>query len=542
MVRPDRFAYTSHTKSFFAERTGSSRDYLSLVCADKKGTHHDVGLRRDVGSMAAMTSSNKVETKRQNPVPPPPFRWGTRVLLPAGLISAFAYVVITSVSETFTPVLQVQTIPVVQRESILRSPAMHEPASAQSVIQAAGWVEPDPFPTYVTTLTYGTVQEVLFLEGDTVQPGAILARLNPDDAKLELERATSELRAAQEAWDENINATLEAATATAGVSEILAMLDQARAELLREQALLADAEVLLGRLETLTDESRAKQQYDTAAAQAAVKAADERAARARIAELEATHARRQAEEAAARKRLELRTEDRRRLEEARIGVAEAQLRMARMEIVAPVAGVIMERLVYTGSMLMAFSENAEMARVAAIYDPARLQVRVDVPLADAAKVGRGQQALVTVEVLPDRTFEGTVSRITSRADIQKNTLEVKVALAEPSPLLKPDMLARVRFLATADPDENAASAGLSVFALEDALAAGGAWVVSNYDGTHGVASWRTVVTTGAEDQGWVEVESGLLPGDLLIVPTPPDLREGQRVNVIRQGEVTHGHD
>jgi len=491
--------------------------------------------------MATMTPPTPMEDNRRNPVPPPRFRWGSRVLLPAALTIAFIVVFVGSFRQMFTPAAPVSAVPVVQRESILRSSAIDEADNAQSVVRAAGWVEPDPFPTYATTLTHGTVQEVLFLEGDPVQKGAVLARLVPDDAKLELERAASELRAAEETWEQNVDATLEADASAAAVQETRALLDQARSELQRTQALHKDSELLLGRTgQLLQGEVGTQQRYDTLSAETAAKGADVRGAQSRITELEATLARRQAEEAAAKKRLELRTEDRRRLEDARVGLAEAQLRMDRMEITAPIDGVVMERLVHTGSMLMPFSENAEMAKVASLYDPARLQVRVDVPLADAAKVGRGQQALVTVEVLPEQTFEGTVSRITNQADIQKNTLEVKVALSEPSALLKPDMLARVRFLAASDSERDEPRGGLSVFAPAAPVADGVAWVVSAYDGTHGVAVKRAVTATGAEEQGWVEVESGLNPGDLLISPEPPDLREGQRVAVDTKGGEPHG--
>ena len=47
------------------------------------------------------------------------------------------------------------------------------------------------------------------------------------------------------------------------------------------------------------------------------------------------------------------------------------------------------------------------------------------------KVGVGQKAKVVVGVLPDRTFDGEVTRIVHEADIQKNTLQVKVAITDP---------------------------------------------------------------------------------------------------------------
>lgn len=490
-----------------------------------------------------MTPPVDSEPDRQDPVPRPPFRWGTRVLLPAALALAFTLILIASVGRSLAPATEVAVLPVVQRAAILRVAPAEVAGVDTAVVQAAGWIEPDPFLTYAATLTNGTVQEVLFLEGDTVQRGQVLVRLIPDDARLALERAKAELQAAEETWEENVDATAEATAASAAVLETRAAHSQATALLEQERALHEDAESMLRRAEKLLKEDVGTQQRnETLRADAVAKAAGVRAARSRIVELEAMLARRRSDEAAAKKHLELRTEDRRRLENARIGLAEAELRMNRMEIKAPIDGVIMHRMVQPGSMLMASSDNAEMAKVATLYDPAHLQVRVDVPLADAAKVGRGQRALLTVEVLPDMTFEGTVTRVTSHADIQKNTLEVKVAVDEPSELLKPDMLTRVRFLSPEKTNSEVTTTGLSVFAPAAAITNGEVWIVSGYDGTHGEAVKRVVETTGAEDDGWVEIESGLNAGDLLIAPGGAPMEAGQRVTLRHDERNTDGQD
>ncbi|MFO0492105.1 MAG: efflux RND transporter periplasmic adaptor subunit, partial [bacterium] len=84
-----------------------------------------------------------------------------------------------------------------------------------------------------------------------------------------------------------------------------------------------------------------------------------------------------------------------------------------------------------------------------VYDPAKLQVRVDVPLADAAKVSVGTRATVSTEALADQTFRGVVSRVVHEANIQRNTVQFKVALDAPSPVLKPEMLTRVKLHAPA---------------------------------------------------------------------------------------------
>ena len=81
--------------------------------------------------------------------------------------------------------------------------------------------------------------------------------------------------------------------------------------------------------------------------------------------------------------------------------------------------------------MMLNTDNPNSAQAVRLYDPARLQVHVDVPLADAGKVSVGQRANIVVGVLPDRTFEGEIARIVPQADIRRNTLQVKVRIADP---------------------------------------------------------------------------------------------------------------
>lgn len=105
--------------------------------------------------------------------------------------------------------------------------------------------------------------------------------------------------------------------------------------------------------------------------------------------------------------------------------AEAELTLARAEVRAPVAGVVMARLAAPGSLV---GMDASTAAVAQLFDPNNLQVRTDVPLADAGKLRVGQQALVQFDSLPGQTVRGRVLRLVQQADIAKNTLQAKVLL------------------------------------------------------------------------------------------------------------------
>jgi multidrug efflux pump subunit AcrA (membrane-fusion protein) len=173
------------------------------------------------------------------------------------------------------------------------------------------------------------------------------------------------------------------------------------------------------------------------------------------------------------------------------------------------------------------------AVIARLYDPAKIQVRVDVPLADAAAIAVGQPCEVIVDVLPGVALRGEVTRVLHFADIQKNTLQAKVAILNPRPELRPEMLARVRFLEFDAPQaagDDATASRTALHAPAAAITNGQAWLVTEFDGKHGVARQRAI-EAGPEQSGWVEVASGLNPGDLLVTRSTATLEEGARVRL-----------
>jgi multidrug efflux pump subunit AcrA (membrane-fusion protein) len=216
-----------------------------------------------------------------------------------------------------------------------------------------------------------------------------------------------------------------------------------------------------------------------------------------------------------------------------------------MEVRSPADGIVMQRLAEPGAKLVMNMDDPRSAQAVRLYDPKRLQVRVDVPLADAAKVGVGERAQVVVGVLPDRTFSGHVTRVVNEADIQKNTLQVKVAIEGPSPELKPEMLARVRFVgnakaaSTQPSDAHAAASGQTVYAPLALVHRHGSeatlWVV---DAARSVAVHKSVALGRHQQDGWVAVTAGLAPGDQIIAADEHDLTDGQRIRVEREADLS----
>lgn len=434
--------------------------------------------------------------------------------------------------------------------------------------QAAGWIEPDPYTTACTALADGVVREILVLEGESVEAGQVVARLIDDDARLalarteaelslaraEVERARAVLAAAQEDWDNPTERERRVATS-------LAQLRETEAELAQLPSLIEAERVSRERL----DEQLAR--LLEASASGAVSSIELMIARRRaesqgaaVAALEARQpilaARRDrlvAEVEAATRDAALRTTEREALDGARAGLARAQaaaarsgvardeaaLRLERMTIRAPISGLVQRRLKAPGDKVMLAMDDPHSAHLVHLYDQEKLQVRVDVPLADAAGVVLGQRCEVIVEVLPDQSFAGEISRITHEADLQKNTLQVKVRLLEPAPILKPEMLARVKFLAGEGASEAAPRAPGETHASrvrvpQDAVHSDGAghvvWAVRGRRRDRGIAT-PIALKLGARSEGWIEVSGDLHPGDLLVVGEA-DLAPGRQVRVV----------
>ncbi|MCG3128353.1 MAG: Multidrug resistance protein MdtA [Phycisphaerae bacterium] len=483
---------------------------------------------------------------------PPRRQWKTRILLPGTLLTAAAGMLAMSARDALVPARAVTVVPVVAKAG---------GAAGRTIsVQAPGWVEADPFYTAVPALADGVVKEVLVLEGERVEAGQVVARLVDDDARLALSRAEAEaqsregmlasaeaaLQAAQTNWDHPVELRRKLAAAEAMLAERRAALQRWPSELAKEQAyaleLKADFE-LTERLFRQNEASeiefvRAKQKYEAQAAQAAATAALKPVLEAQLASAEA-------DVTAATEALQLRVEERRMLDasqaevrtakaaldNARAALGEARLRLERMEVRAPSAGIVMARLVEPGSKVMLLMDAMRSSQIVRLYDPQKLQVRVDVPLAEAAHVGVGQDAEVVVLVLPDRTFKGHVTRLVHEADIQKNTLQVKVAIVAPAAEIKPEMLARVRFMAAAPTSGAASREALFIPAGLLRERNGDQAQVWLADQARNVAEYRRVQVGAAKVGDWLEIADGLRSGDRLIADDTSGLRPGERVRI-----------
>jgi len=264
----------------------------------------------------------------------------------------------------------------------------------------------------------GRVVEVLVKEGDRVEAGQVLARLDDRLARARVARAEAAVMAAEARRDLSYRG--------ARANELRA----AEAELAAARAAENDREASQGRAERLL-------------AGGAVGAADADSARA-----SADGARAQASAAAARlgllkegTRRELRREADAALSAARAELEENRTLLAHTELRAPRAGVILRRRIEPGE----FVSTMPPVVVLSMADVSQLELRAEVDESDVGRVEVGQFGYATAEAYGDRRFPGRVLRLTGelgrkqvvvddpRARIDTRVLEVMFQLDEGAP-------------------------------------------------------------------------------------------------------------
>ncbi|MCE9593642.1 MAG: efflux RND transporter periplasmic adaptor subunit [Planctomycetes bacterium] len=421
--------------------------------------------------------------------------------------------------------------------------------SKSVVLQAAGWIEPDPFAFFATALERGVVSEVLVREADVVELDQPVAKLVDRDATLVRDAVAAEIATKQAELDQAIAdehiATFEATLAIReNVAVTTAELEgrKAAAAKLAAAAKRAEAEVRIAE-ETLALEeelaaaqasgprqlelARAKLEATRASSESAQAEAAQAAADAKVAE---ARNKRALQDAA------LRDEDRlwlararagiklaeTGLSEARVRLAQAELALERTTVRAPASGVVLERLVAPGAVL-----DGANSSVCSLYDPESIRARVDVPQGDVAKVAVGQRAEIQAESRAGKPYAGEVLRIVHRADIQKVTLQVHVRVLEPDARLRPEMLCQVRFLGTGAVGAANESSSEHVLVPRRLVDHDSIWVV---DGATSTAKKRALELAG-ERGDWLEVKSGLNVSDKLIDSGIEGLVDGARVKI-----------
>jgi HlyD family secretion protein len=216
----------------------------------------------------------------------------------------------------------------------------------------------------------GRVAEILVSEGDAVQKGALIARLD-----------TAELRA-------------QLAGAKAAVQRALASAGRAEADIAIREAEHNLAEIEMQRAVDLEQRAAGtRAELERRRAQQLVTAANIQGARAALAEAKA------AQQAA----------------EAQVAQIKAMLEDS--ELHTPVSGRVEYKLVQAGEVV------AAGGRLATILDLTDVFMTIFLPTGEAGRVALGSQARIVLDAVPDAVFPASVSFVAAEAQFTPKTVE-----------------------------------------------------------------------------------------------------------------------
>lgn len=461
-----------------------------------------------------MNSTASLETLSSNsPKPEKPVRRLPSWSIPFAILLGFAIVFLVLFGDRILPAPKVDVAivlaaPAAEQTATEEKPATPTSAEGSPLFQASGWIEPAPLPIKATALIDGVVEAVHVLQGQTVKKGDLLATLITEDGRLALAITEQKHRMAQSTYTAHQSAIEAANKKVAGLEAQLAaaatLRDGAADRLKRfdklPQGAVSQADVVASRL----NRDREDSQYLVA-----VSAVDEMKAEVERLKTES----------------QIRKDE---IEAAALEVEKAKLALSRTKITSPIDGRIIRLLAAPGQKKMLQDQDPESSTIAILYRPGEIQVRVDVPLADAAGLQIGQHVRIRCSLLPEKVFHGKVTLISGEADLQRNTLQAKVSIDDPVDELRPEMLCRVEFLETMKPSGSTSTPtadSLATWIPEAALMENQVWVCNSESKR---VSKRTVTPTSEKQDGYLRISEGLRPGEWVVL-SPNQLQEGKRV-------------
>ncbi len=340
----------------------------------------------------------------------------------------------------------------------------------EALLNASGYVTPRRRATIAAKIT-GLVTGVYFDEGTHVHEGQVLATLDDSDARKTLDRAKSER-------------------------------DSTEAAVHDYEVQLRNARIELDRAEKLTQAGiQPQQQLDTARTNV-----DSLQAKIDLVKSQTTAA------------------------DARI--REAQQAVDNCTIRAPFDGIVVTKDAQIGEMVSPISAGGGFTRtgIATVVDMKSNEIEVDVNEAYIARVVPAQAVTAVLDAYPDWQIPSQVRTVIPSADREKATVKVRISFLKLDPRILPDMGVKVTFLGeekhkSKDSADSPNAVLVPAGAIREDKGQKIVFLVKEN------RAERRAVTVGNARGADAEIIGGLTVGDTVIVKGPPDMRDGQSVEI-----------
>ena len=274
----------------------------------------------------------------------------------------------------------------------------------EAVVSASGKIQPKRLVN-ISADSPGRVVDLAVNEGDRIKKGQFLLQIDPRSLRTRVDSGTASMQAAQTSLDQ-----MRQAVETAGVQ-----MEQARQTLKRQQDLWSR--------QLTTHEALDKATNDLKAAESALQE------RQHAADAQAS-----------------------RIKQERAGLESARYDLSKVRIESPIDGIVTRRNIQEGETAVVGTMNNAGTVLLTLADMSVIQAEIEVDETNIPSVQFGQKATISIDAIPDRTFNGHVTEIGNSPiqatgtgnTTQATNFKVVVVLDEEVPDVRPG------FTATAD--------------------------------------------------------------------------------------------
>ncbi len=202
-----------------------------------------------------------------------------------------------------------------------------------------------------------------------------------------------------------------------------------------------------------------------------------------------------------------------------------------IELKAPIGGLVTETHVTLGEPVEPANEMLDIIDMTEVYAVAR------VPEDEASRIKKGMTSRIVVAALANESFEGELLRFGTSADVKSGTIDAVFMLENPEEKIRPNMRAEFSIIVSNRED---------VMAVPQRALQGDAAnrIVFVKDFELKNAFVKSRVVTGERNDKFVEIVSGLFPGDEVVTKGAYMLSfaGGGTISLKEALDAAHGHE
>jgi HlyD family secretion protein/macrolide-specific efflux system membrane fusion protein len=201
---------------------------------------------------------------------------------------------------------------------------------------------------------------------------------------------------------------------------------------------------------------------------------------------------------------------------AKVAQGAAQDRLRYTQIAAPMDGTVIQRGIEPGEVVTpGVQATFEGKALMTIADLSTLIVKADLNQIDVAKVKLGQKVKLTLDALPGKNYEATITKVAPASSVQKGkdveVFPVEATLSKTDGEIKPGMTADVRVHIETLPK-------VLFLPIEAVVKEGGkAYVTKVVAGEKGQQTRKTEVKTGVRNDRDVQILEGINEGEKVLI-------------------------